>query len=48
MRTRETIVSYGEVDEPMLKMTGRMVKYVNRIINHDRCGLDICDLAAGG
>jgi len=38
---------YGEMDEPMLDIYGRMVKYENKIISGDKHVLTIYDLAAG-
>ncbi len=38
---------YGEMDEPVLKVTGRTVKYVTRIIDKDHYVFDIVDLHAG-
>lgn len=39
--------SYGKMDEPMLDMVGRMVKYVTRIVSADTHVFEIYDLAAG-
>ncbi|MFQ5807756.1 MAG: DUF1579 family protein [Phycisphaerae bacterium] len=38
---------YGEMDEPMLDIHGRMVKSVSRIINNDKHVFEIYDLHAG-
>ena len=38
---------YGEMDEPALKVIGRTVKYVSRIIDKDHYVFDIIDLHAG-
>jgi len=38
---------YGEMDEPMLKVVGRMVKYVTTIKDKDHYTFDIIDLHAG-
>ncbi len=38
--------SYGEMDEPMLGVVGRMVKYVTRIIDDDTHVFEIFDLHA--
>jgi hypothetical protein len=40
-------VGYGEMDEPMLDVQDRMVKYVTRIINNDKHVFEIYDLHAG-
>ncbi len=37
---------YGEMDEPMLGVVGRTVKYVTRIINDDKYVFEIIDLHA--
>ena len=49
MRNPETGVFtyYGEMDEPSLKVTGRTVKYVTRIIDPDHYTFEIIDLHAG-
>jgi hypothetical protein len=36
---------YGQMDEPMLDMSDRMVKYVTRIINNDKHVFEMYDLA---
>ena len=38
---------YGEMDEPGLKVTGRTVKYVTKIVDSDHFTFDIIDLHAG-
>lgn len=38
---------YGEMDEPSIKVIGRTVKYVTRIINENKYVFDIIDLHAG-
>ncbi len=38
---------YGEMDEPMLKVIGRTVKYVSRIVDKDHYVFEIIDLHAG-
>ena len=38
---------YGEMDEPGLKMTGRMVHYRTTIINNDKHVFEVFDLAVG-
>ncbi len=38
---------YGEMDEPGLKIAGRTVKYVTRIIDNDKHTFEIIDLHAG-
>jgi hypothetical protein len=38
---------YGEMDEPMLNVTGRMVKAVTRIIDADHHVFEVYDLHAG-
>ncbi len=49
MRNPETgnFTYYGEMDEPALKVTGRTVKYVTRIIDANKYVFDIIDLHAG-
>lgn len=37
---------YGEMDEPMLNVYGRMVKFVTRIVNDNKHLLEIVDLHA--
>jgi len=39
--------SYGEMDEPGIKVTGQTVKYVTRILDEDKCVFEIIDLHAG-
>ena len=41
------ITMYGQMDEPALKMFGRMVKYVSTIVDEDTHVFEIYDLAAG-
>ena len=43
----KVLTLYGEMDEPGLKMVGRMVKYVTRVIDGDKFVFEIYDLAAG-
>lgn len=43
----KVITMYGEMDEAMLDMVGRMVKYVTRIVDKDKHIFEIYDLAAG-
>ncbi len=38
---------YGEMDEPMLNVHGRLVKYVTRVINNDKHVFEMYDLHAG-
>lgn len=38
---------YGEMDEPMLNVVGRYVKYVTRVVNEDKFVFEIYDLHAG-
>lgn len=38
---------YGEMDEPMLNVYGRTVKYVTTLVNDDKFTLEIIDLHAG-
>ena len=38
---------FGEMDEPMLKVIGRTVKYVTRIVDKDTQVFEIFDLHAG-
>jgi hypothetical protein len=38
---------YGEMDEPALKVVGRTVKYVTRIVDKDHYVFEIIDLHAG-
>ena len=38
---------YGEMDEPMMKVFGRYVKYVHTIVNNDKHVFSIYDLHAG-
>lgn len=43
----KVITMYGEMDEPMLNVTGRMVKYVTRIESKDKHVVETYDLHAG-
>ena len=43
----KTFTYYGEMDEPMLDMRGRMVKYVTRVVSKDKHVFEMYDLAAG-
>lgn len=43
----KTLTMYGEMDEPMLGVRGRMVKYVTTIESDDRHVFQIFDLHAG-
>ncbi len=43
----KTFTFYGEMDEPGMKVTGRTVKYVTRIIDNDKNVFEIIDLHAG-
>jgi hypothetical protein len=43
----KTLTMYGEMDEPMLGVKGRMVKYVTEIINDDHHVFSVYDLHAG-
>jgi hypothetical protein len=43
----KTFTAYGQMDEPMLDVHGRMVKYVTRIISKDKHVFEIYDLHAG-
>ncbi len=38
---------YGQMDEPMLGVTGRMVRYVTRVISDDKHVFEMYDLHAG-
>jgi hypothetical protein len=46
-RTGKIFTMYGEMDEPMLKVYGRMVRYVTRIIDKDKYVFEVYDLYAG-
>ncbi len=39
--------SYGQMDEPMMQMVGRMVKYVTRIADPDKHVVTILERHAG-
>jgi len=43
----DRLVMYGEMDEPMMNMIGRHVKYVTEHINEDKAIFTMYDLAAG-
>lgn len=43
----KTFTYYGEMDEPGIKITGRMVKYVTRIVDANKHVFEITDLHAG-
>ena len=43
----KTFTYYGEMDEPGIKITGRMVKYVTRIVDANKHVFEIIDLHAG-
>ncbi len=45
--TGKVFTYYGEMDEPHLKVAGRMVKYVTKIIDDDKHVFEIIDLHAG-
>ena len=45
-KTGKVFTMYGEMDEPMLKVYGRWVKYVTRIIDNDKHVFEIYDLHA--
>lgn len=42
-----TTTFYGEMDEPMLGVYGRTVKYVSRLVNNDKVVFEVHDLHAG-
>lgn len=42
-----TFTFYGEMDEPMMNVYGRTVKYVNRVVNKNKHVFQIFDLHAG-
>lgn len=46
-QTGKVFTWYGEMDEPMLKVYGRMVRYITRIIDKDKYVFEIYDLHAG-
>lgn len=46
-RSGKVFTHYGEMDEPMLKIIGRMVKYVTRIIDNDKHVFEMYDLHVG-
>ena len=43
----KTFRYYGEMDEPMLDVTGRMIKAVQRIVSDDKIVFELYDLHAG-
>jgi hypothetical protein len=43
----KTLTMYGEMDEPMLGIKGRLVRYVTEIINDDHHVFSVYDLHAG-
>lgn len=43
----KTITMYGEMDEPMVKVYGRYVKFVHRILSKDKHVFELYDLHAG-
>ncbi len=45
--TGKVITSYGEMDEPMMDVFGRTVKYVTRIVDDNKHVFEIIDLHAG-
>lgn len=45
--TGKVITMYGQMDEPMLNVVGRMVKYVTRVENKDKHVFEMYDLHAG-
>lgn len=45
-KTGKVFTMYGEMDEPMLKVFGRWVKYVTRIVDNDKHVFEIYDLHA--
>ncbi len=45
--TTGVFTAYGEMDEPMLDLQDRMVKYVTRVINEDQHVFEMYDLPAG-
>jgi hypothetical protein len=45
--TTKTFAFYGEMDEPMMDMIGRMVKYETKIESDDKHVFSIYDLAVG-
>ena len=44
--TGKVLTAYGEMDEPMLGVIGRTVKYVTRVIDQDHRFFEIYDLHA--
>jgi hypothetical protein len=46
-RTGKVMTMYGEMDEPGLKMVGRMVKYVIKVVDDKKFVFEMYDLAAG-
>ncbi len=45
--TGKVLTQYGEMDEAMLDVYGRMIKYVTRIVDKDKHIMEIYDLHAG-
>jgi hypothetical protein len=45
--SRKTLTMYGQMDEPMLDMVGRHVKYVMKMDNEKQFTFTVYDLAAG-
>ncbi len=45
--SKKVFTFYGQMDEPMLDVSGRTVKYVIKIINEDKHVFEIIDLHAG-
>jgi hypothetical protein len=43
----KVLTMYGEMDEPMLETSGRMVKYVTRVESDRKFVFEIYDLLAG-
>jgi hypothetical protein len=43
----KTLTMYGEMDEPMLGVKGRLVKYVTEIIDDNHHVFSVYDLHAG-
>jgi hypothetical protein len=43
----KVLTFYGEMDEPMLGIVGRMVKYAFRVLDEDRYVFEVYDLHAG-
>jgi hypothetical protein len=43
----KTFTTYGEMDEPMLGVVGRMVKFQTKVVDQDNAVFSIYDLHAG-